>query len=274
VVFTYKGTGDASHHWFDTKPEADAFASDFRKGVYSLEDGTITSIKIVPPGKSGEGTKAVAGTKVGAPDKGLTSSTSQMKDDWRANVYNPPANLPKQPDFSSRSPLGAPAARVDGSPTTRAEGAKAAPISGKSWLAEKKQALEGEIGAMKAKGLLGTLKEEAIYRRESLKMLADQAERIDRAHGQAKEAEEFINKAIEWIGGEFQMPPHPAVEGAKAAVIRGVEEQEKNRKTTGDPGLDALLQQVHQSLKDLMKSPKSRMEDTAKERAKEFMDPK
>jgi hypothetical protein len=49
VVFSYGGAlagSEPSHHYFATKQEAEQFAADYRKGVYSLADGTLTKIDI------------------------------------------------------------------------------------------------------------------------------------------------------------------------------------------------------------------------------------
>jgi hypothetical protein len=53
VVFTYKSGGEPGHHVFPTLAQAKAFAAEYSKGVYSTQDGTLTSINIVPLGNAG-----------------------------------------------------------------------------------------------------------------------------------------------------------------------------------------------------------------------------
>jgi len=52
VVFNYNSGSEPGHHTFKTLAEARSFAREYSKGVYSLQDGTLTSIWIVRLGKA------------------------------------------------------------------------------------------------------------------------------------------------------------------------------------------------------------------------------
>jgi hypothetical protein len=62
VIFTYKAGGPPGHHVFSTLKEAQDFAKEYSKGVYSTADGTLTSIKIVNLGNTGGDKTATAGS--------------------------------------------------------------------------------------------------------------------------------------------------------------------------------------------------------------------
>jgi hypothetical protein len=97
VVFTYKSGGEPGHHTFANKKDAEAFAAEYRKGVWSIADGTLTSITVVPLSKDG-GSPAAAATAKADPKP-------PAKDPGRlAKAYNPPAGLPDTPGRFTYNP--------------------------------------------------------------------------------------------------------------------------------------------------------------------------
>ena len=124
VVFTYGWGGTPSHHTFETMKEAQDWAKDFRKGVYSLQDGTLKSIDIVAlgnkPATAGKVTfddktpKTTAG-KTGAASGTGNATKSQVpvspaaaaQRTWAKNAAAAAQNLQKDETLASALRAGA-----------------------------------------------------------------------------------------------------------------------------------------------------------------------
>jgi hypothetical protein len=109
VVFTYKWGGEPGHHTFPTLEQAKAFAAEYSKGVYSTQDGTLTSINVVPLGNAGA--KAPANTKSAGDTQRLTFDDNAPKGGLKAaankNAAAPPAAAGKSAAPAAPQPAAA-----------------------------------------------------------------------------------------------------------------------------------------------------------------------
>jgi hypothetical protein len=127
VVFTYKSGVDPGHHTFATLAEAKAFAAEYARGVYSLQDGTLTSINIVPLSKESDG-KAVGGKdEASSSRKSDDKATAQKaspspKDAGGADRRSDFLSLSKTDNPGMKPPTGAAASTREGSSASRSSG--------------------------------------------------------------------------------------------------------------------------------------------------------
>jgi hypothetical protein len=255
---------------YKTQAEANKAAAEIRAWaartgwkVADIQIEKEAGSKPTPDAKAGSADSKPAPTP---PAKDASASPAKG---WLANTYNPPPiSLPSVPALAP--PSAAAAASVPAAARTAPSSSVA---RAQAWVKQEVRQIKQEVAMLRKKGVLRTLRDEAIYYKQGLRSIGALVAEVNERVEKAKSIKEKIEKVLDFVAGEVTDFNHPAWKGAKEMLKVGIDTQEKNLVKTGDPWLDGVLKTGFQWLKDVLKDPWSLMKDKGKEGIQRLMTP-